>query len=74
MTHQLDLKGKKPYNYGFKRGTQRSVRKPNDAFVLVLVAMFAVMDTVEFDSLSLLISAFFFRTAMSAVGHLLFKR
>lgn len=32
--------------------------------------MFAVVDTVEFDSLSFLISAFFFRTAMSAVGHL----
>lgn len=34
MTHQLDLKGKKPYNYGFKRGTQRSVRKPNDDLLL----------------------------------------
>ena len=35
--------------------------------------MFAVMDTAKVDSLSFLISAFFFRTAMSAVGHLLFK-
>ena len=34
MTHQLDLKGKKPYNYGFKRGTQRGVRKPNDDLLL----------------------------------------
>lgn len=34
MTHQLDLKGKKPCNYGFKRGTQRSVRKPNDDLLL----------------------------------------
>ena len=34
MTHQLDLKGKKPYNHGFKRGTQLSVRKPNDDLLL----------------------------------------
>lgn len=34
MTHQLDLKGKKPYKNGFKRGTQRSVRKPNDDLLL----------------------------------------
>ena len=34
MTHQLDFKGKKRYNYVFKCGTQRSVRKANADLLL----------------------------------------